>query len=510
MALELELKLCGSPADLRDLQRTDLLQGIALTPAKRQNLHSTYYDSATLEVTRAGGALRLRKQGRRWLQTLKLRGSGGAGLSAREEIELPAKPGELELPALQAALGESRGALLPQQVEALFTTRFARTALEVRLPGGGRAELAFDTGTIEAGEHSEAISELEIELIEGAPWEVFALGRQLLELADLRVENRSKAERGFALLAPVSPAPRHAAAVDVSADDSARLSCARLLGEALAQLEGNEAGLLLGEEPEFIHQARVAIRRLRSLLRLFAPLLPDAATDAFKGELRAVAQVLGRCRDLDVFCAGVLVQLQAGMAAAPAAVPLRPLLHAAEVARASARAEARDEVASHAYTELKLGLGELISRLADRNPDDAPATSLSEFAGARLKAAAKRLERTRAGLAEIPADAGSAAERVAATHALRLQVKKLRYACDALAPVFAGRRARRYQRRLQGLQALLGDFNDAATAQTLAAGLDPGGAACACVQGFAAARMLDLMARLPGALQRFERARTFW
>jgi CHAD domain-containing protein len=198
------------------------------------------------------------------------------------------------------------------------------------------------------------------------------------------------------------------------------------------------------------------------------------------------------------------------MATAPIALSLEPMLQAAESARTAAREQARAEVGSRAYTGLKLGLGELIARLADRSPEEQSTPPLSEFAGARLKTAAKRMQRARAALATVPADAESAAERVAATHALRLQVKKLRYACEALAPVYVGRRARRYQRRLQGLQALLGDFNDAATAQTLAATLEPGSAACACVQGFAASRMLDLMARLPGALQRFERARAFW
>lgn len=507
MALELELKLCGSPAALRSLLKGPLLPTCTLGPARRQSLHSTYYDSPALELTRAGGALRLRKQGRRWLQTLKLRGSGGAGLSAREEIELPAPGAALDLQALQAALPASVRVVLPQLVEPLFSTRFTRTALQVRLAGGGRAELAFDLGSIEAGSGSEPISELEIELIEGAPWEVFALGRQLLTEADLRIENRSKAERGFALLAPLAPAARHAAQVELTGEEAAQLGAARLLGEALAQLEGNEAGLLQGEDPEFIHQARVAMRRLRALLRLFAPLLPEGSLDPLKSELRAVAQGLGRCRDLDVFCIETLPRLRAGLATS-GTPSLSALIEAAQVARAQARGSARGELEKRAYTDLKLGLGELIARLADRSqwPDDAP--TLSDFASARLQRAARRLQRARDAREATPTDA--AAERVAATHALRIEVKKLRYACDALGGLFPGRRSRRYQRRLQRLQSLLGSFNDAAIAQGLAEELQPAATASAAVQGYAAARMLDLMEQLPAELARFDRARAFW
>ncbi|MCG6117784.1 MAG: CHAD domain-containing protein [Aquimonas sp.] len=507
MALELELKLCGSPAALRSLLKGPLLPTIALGPLRRQNLLSTYYDSPALELTRAGGALRLRKHGRRWLQTLKLRGSGGAGLSAREEIELPAPAAALDLVALQAALATSSSLVLPALVQPLFTTRFARTTLEVRLPGGGRAELAFDIGTIDAGEQSEALSEIEIELLEGAPFEVFALGRQLLAETELRVGNRSKAERGFALLAPLPAAAQYASAVELDGADAAQLGAARLLGEALGQLEGNEAGLMQGGDPEFIHQARVAMRRLRALLRLFAPLLADGTLDSLKAELRTVAQGLGRCRDLDVLCAETLPRLQAGLVA-ESAPTLLPLIEAALAARVEARSAARSELQKRAYTDLKLGLGELIARLADRSQWPSETTSLAEFASARLQRASRRLQGARDVREAVPAEA--AVERVAATHALRIEVKKLRYACEALGPIFPGRRTRRYQRRLQRLQSLLGSFNDAATAQGMAAELLPCSAATASVQGYAAARMLELMEQLPAELGRFDRSRIFW
>src|SRR5690606_18639843 len=114
-----------------------------------------------------GLALRLRKLGRRWLQTLKTRGESQAGLHARGEYETAASGDGIDLAALAALEGAGEllapfgdAALLP-----LFTTRFRRTRQLVRLPQGGRAELAFDLGEIRAGESSEPICEIEIELL---------------------------------------------------------------------------------------------------------------------------------------------------------------------------------------------------------------------------------------------------------------------------------------------------------------------------------------------------------
>lgn len=499
MTLEIELKLAVEPAGLKRLQRAPALQAIARGAARSQTLDSTYYDTPTLALTRAGIALRLRKLGRRWVQTLKTRGSSQAGLHARGEFETPAPGGAIDLDAL-CALDGVAGLLAPfrdQELRPLFSTTFRRSAIDVNLEDGGIAELAFDFGEIRANGQGERISEVEIELKSGSPRELYALARELLALEPLHIDNRSKAQRGFALLAPVQPQPIKASAPALQADAPAQHACSALLAAALEQLEANEAGVIAAHDPEYLHQARVALRRLRALLRLFSPLLTLSEIEALKPRLRGLGQALGACRDWDVLCTETLPRLRAGMVAPKA---LESLAQAVRVQRLAAQVAVRECLSARDYTDLKLALGMLIAELALPAAEDAPA--LADFAHARLRKAARRVRRCHA--AHDP-------NSIESLHGLRIEVKKLRYACDVLGSVFNERALRRYVSHLSELQQLLGDFNDAAVARQRVATLQGVGPfACGVLEGYAAARTETARAALPAAWQEFERARRFW
>ena len=499
MTVEIELKLAVSPAGLKRLLRAPALQSLALSAARSQTLDSTYFDTAALDLTRAGIALRLRKLGRRWVQTLKTRGSSQAGLHARGEFETAAPGGVIDLDALCALDGVAK-LLAPfraSELKPLFTTAFRRTALDVQLAEGGSAELAFDLGEIRADGQVDPISEVEIELKSGSPRELYALARQLLALEPVHIDNRSKAQRGFALLAPIQPEPAKASAPELSADAPAQHACSALLAAALEQLEANEAGVISARDPEFLHQARVALRRLRALLRLFRPLLAAAELDALKPRLRSLGQALGACRDWDVLCTETLPRLCSGMST-PEAV--EALAQAARVQRLAAQVSVRECLASRDYTDLKLALGMLIAELAQPVADDAPA--LADFAQLRLRKAARNVRRCHS--EHDPACIDS-------LHGLRIEVKKLRYACDVLGSVFRERALRRYVRHLSDLQQLLGEFNDAAVARQRVSTLeDIEPYARGVVEGYVAARTEAARNALPSAWAEFERARRFW
>ena len=499
MSVEIELKLALDPAGLKRLLRSPALQAIARCPARGEVLDSTYFDTAALDLTRAGLALRLRKRGHSWVQTLKTRGSSQAGLHARGEFETPAPGGRLDLHALCALDGVAE-LLAPHrdsELKPLFTTAFRRSRFDVNLQDGGVAELAFDVGEIRAEGRVDPISEVEIELKSGAPGELYALARELLRLEPLSLDNRSKAQRGFALLAPVEPAPAKAVAPALDAGAAAQQACATLLASALEQLEANEAGVVAAHDPEFLHQARVALRRLRALLRLFSPLLTLGEIDALKPRLRALGQALGACRDWDVLCTETLPRLRGAMTQPDV---LEPLAQAVRVQRLAAQVAVRECLAARDYTDLKLALGQLIAELALPAGEDAP--TLLDFARERLRKAARRVRRCHA--RHDPACIDS-------LHGLRIEVKKLRYACDVLGSVFGERALRRYVGHLSALQQLLGEFNDAAVARQRVAGLvgiDP--FARGALEGYAAARTEAARAALPAAWAEFERARRFW
>jgi CHAD domain-containing protein len=277
----------------------------------------------------------------------------------------------------------------------------------------------------------------------------------------------------------------------------AQHACARLLGAALEQLESNEAGVIAAEDPEFLHQARVALRRLRALLRLFSPLLTLAEIGALKPRLRALGQALGACRDWDVLCTETLPRVRSGMTRPDA---LEPLAQAVREQRLAAQVAVRACLAAREYTDLKLALGSLIVELAQAAPADAP--PLEDFAREQLQRAARKVRKR-----HQTHDASC----IDSLHGLRIEVKKLRYACDVLGGVFGERKRRRYVRHLSELQQLLGDFNDAAVARQRVdglAGMEP--FAQGVVEGYAAARTEIARAALPHAWAEFEKARRFW
>src|SRR6202034_642535 len=97
-----------------------------------------------------------------------------------------------------AEIGDPVTRLTGDALVAVFATKVRRHARQLDLPDAW-VEIAFDEGTIEAGPHQEALSEIELELKSGNVGALFDLGTQLLDAAPLRFGTRSKSERGFAL-----------------------------------------------------------------------------------------------------------------------------------------------------------------------------------------------------------------------------------------------------------------------------------------------------------------------
>lgn len=206
MATELELKL-----SLR--QPALFLRQPLLRQAQwlgRQQLHNIYFDTPTLALQRRGIALRLRRQGRRWLQTVKCSGAGAAGLSSRPEWETP-YGGAFDFSAVsdpEVRRWLSRPAL-QAQLQPCFTTHFQRSSWRLsERPLGTPSSLllVLDRGHISVGERHERILELELELEHGAVDHLFATALALAAQQALLPLSASKAQRGYALAAAVNAA----------------------------------------------------------------------------------------------------------------------------------------------------------------------------------------------------------------------------------------------------------------------------------------------------------------
>ncbi|MBK1659709.1 CHAD domain-containing protein, partial [Paracraurococcus ruber] len=258
------------------------------------------------------------------------------------------------------------------------------------------------------------------------------------------------------------------------------------LGHLLEVMLHHAPACRLGAGPEGVHQTRVALRRLRSVLKVFRPAAGCPALAAFDAGLKALADRLGPARDWDVFLAGLGAQVAEAM---PGDKRLAALLKAAEAKRSAAYAALRAELDGPGFRRLVLaGLGLLLRRPWRQEAED-PAgrgarleEALPEFAAALLDKRWHRLCTEGEGIEEHSAEA---------LHELRLDAKRLRYATELFAPLWPGKHTRRFQKRLAALQEALGIANDTAVARSLVASLGAGVPAWAvgAVEGFASARV---------------------
>ncbi|MBN9422062.1 MAG: hypothetical protein BGO63_01375 [Candidatus Accumulibacter sp. 66-26] len=449
MALETEIKLSLPPRAAGKLAGHPLLAGV---PALRQRLLNTYYDTPELRLQRERVAVRYRRKGRDWLLTVKCAAPAVGGLAQRNEWEVPAHPGEsgefdfshVDDARLRALLEELRPQLTPA-----FTTDFTRSAWIVEPRPGVRIELALDRGHIAAAGRRAPICEVELELLEGDVADLFAAAAALQHDLPLHPEAPSKAERGYRLFAaaPLRPVKAQATPLRKRTPPLAAFRAAAL--GCLAQLQGNEVGVRDSDAPEFIHQARVAIRRLRSALRVWQPLLPQNFA-AFDPRWRALAASLGEARNWDVFLGETLPPL----AEAFPAHPDLPLLQKhAEQRRSVARKAARTALAKGgAYSQLLLDFAATVVALPDGPPESLKALT--------RRALGKRAARVNKLARRIAASAASAGDAAAERHRLRVALKRLRYALEFFAALYPARRLSAYQRALAALLDTLGRMND--------------------------------------------------
>jgi len=296
-----------------------------------------------------------------------------------------------------------------------------------------------------------------------------------------------------------------AASVDLSGKPTINTAFQRIGLSCLAQLTANREGVLRGEDSESVHQMRVAIRRLRSALNVFAAVVPKPLSATLAARLGALGGCLGEARDWDVFIADALPAVPAGD---PAAGMFAELRRHALARRDQAREAARAAVNSARYRALTAALRAWFGRAGWRGKMAAAETAALDrmvvpFARRQLDRRCRRLRRQSKHLAALPP-----AER----HAVRIAAKKLRYATEFFLPLFPAKPARRYVKALAALQDVLGTLNDCATARRLLAELSaaPETRATAATLAAADAREAQALARLDTLWRRFTRRRAFW
>jgi inorganic triphosphatase YgiF len=488
MQVEREIKFSLSPEALARVRHHVRPAG----PWRRRTVSSAYYDTKNELLRRAGVALRFRREGARRLQTLKAGSAVQAGLATRSEWELPAPGGRLEVGAFpRAEIMAATGVDLHRvaaKLQPVFETRFTRRSAPVALDAAARAELCVDVGYVGARGRREPISELEIELKTGDPRALLRYAERLSPALGLQLAFESKAERGYRLASGRRVAlPRKWPKPALAESATPGEAFAALAAASIAQAGANARGVVHAADPEYLHQLRVGLRRLRSALRAFRSLVGTARP--LVRRLRKLSPPLGEARDWDVFVA-FLQEISAG----------RELLARARARRSGARRKARETAAS---SEFQLSLLRALRWLYSAPRSRRAATvarSLAAFGARSLE----RLQRKTLEQAQ-----GLERRDVAARHALRIRVKRLRYGCEFFASSFPRASVRPYVESLETLQDILGELNDVAVGRRLLQTLGPHASASR-VRRELAMRERRLIASLEPAWRAFKKHRPFW
>jgi len=304
---EIELKLALTDAlAWEKLLASPLLNGQTKRKPVRELFEAVYFDTDDQALEKAHLAYRVRREGTRWIATVKDGGTSAGGLHQRREwnaaVEGPAPCLDPFMtgpagPVLRNAIGEKE--LLP-----LFSSRFERVTFDVAAEDGSRIEVAADRGEVVAGTDAplrSPILEVELELKAGLPAALLNVGAQLAHAFPLLPETRSKYFRGLVLRGLAgengTPEPK---------PDLARRQAGEGLERALIHLihqviAAQGRFLHQPDAPETIHRLRVELRRLRSLLALSRPLAADSGRcSRFETALCDWAQELGPLREHDV------------------------------------------------------------------------------------------------------------------------------------------------------------------------------------------------------------------
>jgi inorganic triphosphatase YgiF len=455
MAQEIELKLALDERDQRNFLRHPLLK--QATGRQGFRLVNLYYDTPGLELRTRGIGLRLRAQGKLWLQTVKCAGQDMGGLSARPEWEAPYVGhfdfSTVDHPEVREWLERPK---LKTRIAPVFETNFQRITWRFEPAPGTRIALMLDRGWIAAGGRRQAISEVEIELIEGKESYLLEMALALAERIPLVPDPLSKAERGYRLFRQIAPQAVKATPIPFAAD-AHPVAAFRQIGLAcLDHLQRNHAGAMAHDDPEYIHQMRVATRRLRAALRLFGPLLPDGFADPLLPPLRDLMQVLGRARDLDVLLTEIAEPVLQALPDEPRLAALVGIItergfdvrqHALRLLHSPAYGRGILQILGTLYG-LKVGSGETATAHL----------RVIDFAENRLRRLRKKV---------LVLAAKARIDDPPSLHALRIGIKRLRYALEFFAPLASPKAMRRMLTQLVSLQDSLGQINDLANAGEL-------------------------------------------
>jgi triphosphatase len=453
---EVELKLEVAPSELEKVLAHPLL-GEQPDGASTQTLHATYFDTPDHTLQQAGISLRVRRNGNQRTQTIKAAREPDGIALARDEWEHDVDSDSpdyslAEQTALQPFL-EHRSSIQP-----VFRVTTERTLHNVAFESS-IIEVAADRSQVEAKEQTVSFSELELELKDGMPADLFQLALALSTATPLRLSFKTKAERGFEAASGEQPTRVKAPPVVLRRKMTSAEAFQRVGASCLQHLMANEVIVRHAPEADAVHQMRVALRRLRAAITLFKSVVEDERREPIKAELKWMANVLGEARDLDVYITKVLEPAQDEHSNDEA---YQNLVADYQERRDRAYEAVQETVSSPRFINgvletaawIQAGDWLLDESKPSRKRRSQPIRMLAEE---ELGRRWKKIIKQGRNLVELDPE-----ER----HQVRIEIKKLRYATEFFESLFKGGGAKKRKRAalstLEALQETLGELNDIA------------------------------------------------
>jgi len=448
---EVEIKLRLDPKDAEIFASLESLGG--RNPETRR-LRTIYFDDERRRLAAHGFELRVRSDGAAHVQTIK----SGRGLE-RGEWETPVSG---VLPDWSAARGTPAHKVLRKDdaLKSIFVVDVERRSWRVE-EDGAVAEVSLDCGEIISGERRQPIAEAEIELKAGSPKFLFDLARKAIRSCDATPCFVGKALRGRRLELGEAESTQSALDLELRPGATAMAAFQQIVDACLAQASLNEE--LLRRHPgdvEAVHCLRVAIRRLRAALALFAPMIAGAPWRALKAGLGWLSRLLGEVRDLDVLITETIERARNSF---PGVSSLDRLRDLCGELRQAAQRNLEDALRSERFRRLLLDALEFTHAGAWISEEDRCKSKLRGMSVASF--AAKRLERRLDAMTSRKNRDCIVGANEKDRHRLRIKAKKLHYMAEFFGSLSPTKRYCAIAEALHDLQEALGDIHDGVAAE---------------------------------------------
>ena len=455
---EMELKLTlDDPEDTERIVTS--LASLGYETASGPVIHNEdlYLDTFEWTLLKKGLALRFRRVDGRQFYTVKSVGTMKDGLADRFELEIPVRREVQDPTIVPVTKVRSRvdPVIWPRKLIEQVMVRTERRKYRLTRGRDVRIELAFDSTRFQARglnvkRTAPRLYEMEAELVKGGAEELAGISRHVTERFACRPSAKSKLETAMDRLKIAVPSKKPPKKLAVRRDDRFDLAVRKILAFQFQRFDEHLRGVQLDIDTEFVHQARVATRRMRSALRLFRGALPEKTAEHFRAELGWIASLFGEVRDLDVF-----------------------LLKLPDVfAKIESSSTRQQQSLERWVVEHRAGSLDTLEAALDSNRFRAFSSRLRKFLGTPLPKrplaplALKTVGETAPGI--ILEKHGAVIKqgrkvirkpKLKNFHKPRIQMKRLRYACEFVAPAY-GESLQPFIDRTVDIQDCLGDLQD--------------------------------------------------